>query len=76
MMTVTIMQKQKKLKTRMGMFKNMGGNIPGGNFLGWNFPGGNFPGGSLLGGNFPRGSFPDTIIYKCFLRFLSFSILH
>ena len=37
------------------MFKNMGGNIPGGNFLG-----GNFPGGSLLGGNFPGGSFPDT----------------
>ena len=38
------------------MFKNMGGNIPGGNFLG-----GNFPGGSLMGGNFPVGSFPDTI---------------
>ena len=37
------------------MFKNMGGNIPGGNFLG-----GNFPGGSLMGGNFPGGSFPDT----------------
>ena len=35
------------------MFKNMGGNIPGGNFLGGNFPGGNFPGGSLMGGNFP-----------------------
>ena len=30
------------------MFKNMGGNIPGGNFLG-----GNFPGGSLMGGGFP-----------------------
>ena len=69
-------EKTKHLKTRVGMFKNMDGNIPGGNFLGWNFPGGNFPGGSLLGGNFPRGSFPDTIIYKCFLRFLSFSILH
>ena len=39
----------------MGMFKNMGGNIPGGNFLG-----GNFPGWSLMGGNFPGGSFPDT----------------
>ena len=38
------------------MFKNMGGNIPGGNFLG-----GNFPGGSLMGGNFPSGSFPDTV---------------
>ena len=43
------------LKTRVGMFKNMGGNIPGGSF-----PGGNFPGGSLMGGNFPGGSFPDT----------------
>ena len=32
------------------MFKNMGGNIPGGNF----------PGGSLMGENFPGGSFPDT----------------
>ena len=37
------------------MFKNMGWNIPGGNFLG-----GNFPGGSLMGGNFPGGGFPDT----------------
>ena len=54
-MTVTIMKKQKKLKTRVVMFKNMGGNIPGGNFLG-----GDFPGGSLMGGNFPGGSFPDT----------------
>ena len=34
------------LKTRVGMFINMGGNIPGGNLLGGNFPGGNFPGGS------------------------------
>ena len=33
-MTVTIMKKTKKLKTRVGIFKNMGGNIPGGNFLG------------------------------------------
>ena len=24
------------------MFKNMGGNIPGGSFLGGNFPGGSF----------------------------------
>ena len=38
------------------MFKNMGGNIPGGNFLG-----GNFPGESLMGGNFPGDSFPDTV---------------
>ena len=59
MMTVTIMKK--KIKTWVGIFKNMGGNIPGGNFLGGNFPGGNFPGGSLMGGNFPGGSFPDTV---------------
>ena len=38
------------------MFKNMGGIIPGGDFLG-----GIFPGGSLMGGNFPGGSFPETI---------------
>ena len=38
------------------MFKNMGGNIPG-----WNFLGGNFPGWSLMGGDFPGGSFPDTL---------------
>ena len=37
------------------MFKNMGGNIPGRNFLG-----GDFPGGSLMGGNFPGVGFPDT----------------
>ena len=37
------------------MFKNMGGNIPGGSFVG-----GNFPEGSLMCGNFPGGSFPDT----------------
>ena len=37
-------------KSRVGMFKNMGGN----------FPGGNFSGGSFMGGNFPGGSFPDT----------------
>ena len=43
-------------KTRVGMFKNIGGNIPGGSF-----PGGNFPGGSLMGGNFSGGSFPETI---------------
>ena len=38
----------------MGIFKNMGVNIPGGNFLG------NSPGGSSISGNFPGGSFPDT----------------
>ena len=32
--------KKKKLKTRVGIFKNMGGNIPGGKFLGGDFPGG------------------------------------
>ena len=50
-MTVTIMKKTtKNIKSRLGIFKNMGGNIPGGNF----------PRGSLMGGNFPGGSFPDT----------------
>ena len=39
--------KKKKLKTRVGIFKNMGGNIPGGKFLGGDFPGGNFPGGGV-----------------------------
>ena len=43
-------EKTKNKKSRVGMFKNMGGNIPGGDFLGGNSPGGNFPG----------GSFPDT----------------
>ena len=43
-------EKTKNLKTRVGMFKNMGGNIPGGNF----------PGGSMMGGNFPGWSFRDT----------------
>ena len=42
-MLVTTMKKQKKIKTRVGMFKSIGGNIPGGNFLGGNLPGGNFP---------------------------------
>ena len=37
------------------MFKNMVGNIPGGNFLGANSPGRNFLG----------GSFPDTVILVC-----------
>ena len=61
MVTVTKMKKQKIQKTRVGIFKSMGGNIPGRNFLGWNFPGGNSPGGSLIGGNFSGGSFPDTV---------------
>ena len=33
MITVTIMKKQKINKTRVEIFKSMGGNIPGGNFL-------------------------------------------
>ena len=44
----------------MGIFKNMGGNIPGGNYLDGNFPGGNSPGRSFIGGNFPDESFPVT----------------
>ena len=53
MITVTIKKEQRKIKkTRMGIFKNTSGNIPGGNFLGGNFPGGNFPG----------GNFPDTVL--------------
>ena len=39
-MTVTIMEKIKHLKTRVEIFKSMGG----GNILGW----------SLMGENFPR----------------------
>ena len=54
-------EKTENLKTQVGMFKNMGGNIPGGDFLGGNFPGGNFLGGSLMGGNFPGWGFPDTL---------------
>ena len=55
-MTVTIMKKQKIKKTRVGMFKNMGWNIPCGNFPRWEF----FR-GSLMVGNLPGGSFPDTV---------------
>ena len=61
------MKKTKNVKTRVGIFKNMGENIPGGNFLGRNFPGRNFPGGSLMGGNFPGGSFADTEDFKFLL---------
>ena len=50
------MKKQKIKKTRVGMFKNMGWNIPGGNFPRWEF----FR-GSLMVGNLPGGSFPDTV---------------
>ena len=35
-------EKTKNLKTRVGMFQNMGGNIPGGNSLGGSFPGGDW----------------------------------
>ena len=44
MMTVTLMKKNKKIKTRVGIFKNMGGNIPGGNFPGGEFDGWEFSG--------------------------------
>ena len=69
MMTVKIMKKEKHLKTRVGIFKNMDGKIPGANFLGGNFPVGNFPARSLMGGNFPGGifpggSFPDTMVHS------------
>ena len=50
-MTVAIMKKTKYVKTQVGIFKNMSGNIPGGNF----------PGESVMGGNFPGGSFPDIV---------------
>ena len=43
---------------KMGVFKNVRGNI-----LDGNFPGRNFPGERLMGGNFPGRSFPDTVIY-------------
>ena len=36
----------------------IGGNIPGENFLDGNFPGGRFPGGSLMSGNFSGGKSP------------------
>ena len=49
------------------MFKNVGGNIPGGNF----------PGVSLMGGNFPGGSFPDTCqkFIKNTCSFTTFALL-
>ena len=39
-------EKTKNQKTLVGMFKNMGGN---------------FPGGTLMSENFPGDSFPDTV---------------
>ena len=68
-MAVAIKKKTEKLKTRVGIFKNMGGNFLGGNFSGWNFPGeslmgGNFPGGNFPGGNLMGGNFPDTLREK------------
>ena len=58
----------------MGIFKNMGGSIPGENFLGWNIPGGNSPGGSLMVENFRDGSFLDTESdkYRFFFKYLYF----
>ena len=38
MITVTKMEKQKIFKILVGIFKNMGGNIPGGNFRCGSFP--------------------------------------
>ena len=37
------MKKQKTQKTRVEIFKKMGGNIPSANFAGGNFRGGSFP---------------------------------
>ena len=53
------MKKQKKLKTRVGIFKNMAGNILEG-ILWMGIFRGEFTTGSLMSGNFPGGSFPDT----------------
>ena len=52
MITVTN-EKTKKLKTWVGIFKNMDGNIPGGNFPGGEFDGWEFSGG---GGGLNYGS--------------------
>ena len=54
--------KEKKLKTWVGIFKNMGRNFPAQNFLGGNFRSRNSPGRELIGGKFPGESFPDTVI--------------
>ena len=55
---VTIMKN--KIGKLVGIFKNIGGNIPGGNFPGWDSPGGSLIVGNFPGGTFPSGSFPDT----------------
>ena len=47
------MKKTKNLKTQAGIFKSVGGNIPGGNFQG----------GSLMGGNFPDGKYRMKLRY-------------
>ena len=47
-MMVAIMKKKNSV-AHLGIFKNMGRNIPGGSFLGGNFPGRNLPGGSFPG---------------------------
>ena len=52
------------------MPKNMGGNIPGRNFLYGNFPGGNSPWGNLMGGSFPRENFPDKLQAQLLLAVL------
>ena len=59
----------------MGIFKNMVGNIPGGNILVGNSPGvgGNSSGGSLMGGNFSGGSFADTYWNNLKLNYLIFT---
>ena len=40
------------------MGNEIGGNIPGENFVDGNFPGGLFPGGSLMSGNISGGKSP------------------
>ena len=64
MMAVAIKKKTKKLKTWVGIFKNMDGNFSGGNFSGESLMGGNFPGGNFPGGNLMGGNFPDTLREK------------
>ena len=45
------------LKTLVGMFKTMSGNILGGNLMGENFPHKNFPGGEFDGWEFSGWEF-------------------
>ena len=58
MIKVTIM---KKIKTWVGIFKNMGGNTPSRNFPREIFQGRSLMGGNFPGENFSGGSFPDTL---------------